>query len=328
MAFIEADYAFDQTKLDFNAVFRVPHQNSTFLPDPFSLVGASVQVGTVKLNLPPNTINFTSGVFAQANTGLLNEGVVGDNFVYNSQGLIATGTAKGAFQHSHETGYDFLMVGFSISAADVNAAALTADRGDELGLVAQILAGNDLFVLSNARDRVTSGAGKDLIYAQGGNDRVSSGDGADLVLAGAGADTVLGGLGADILLGGAGSDQIFGGGGNDTIVGGAGNDTLVGDGGADRFVFATGAGQDHIRGFAVGTDKIAIQSGAADFAALAITQDGSDTVIRFGTVKITLDGIDDATITASSFQFASGLPHAGVAEAAAQQWLVGWDYMA
>ncbi len=326
MAFVGADYALDQGLIDFNAVLRVPHQTVTFLPGTGKFEGETIPVGKISLGVPDHTFVPTSGVKSVADTGFLFESLVGHDFAYDA-GRLVGGIATGAIIRSHQTGADLAMVGMSISAADFSAAALTASTVDDRAIIGRILAGNDLLDLSGEKDWINSGAGKDLIASGGGNDNVSAGSGADLVTAGAGADTVIGGLGADILLGEAGSDRIFGGGGNDTIVGGAGNDILVGDGGADRFVFARGAGQDHIRGFTVGSDKIAIESGAANFAALAITQLGNDTVIRFGTVKITLDGIDDATVTATSFQFANALPHIGVAGAAAQQWLDGWNYL-
>ncbi len=103
----------------------------------------------------------------------------------------------------------------------------------------------------------------------------------------------------------------------DTIIGGLRNDILKAGGGAEGFIFGTGTGQDHICAFKMGPCKIANQSRAATFAALTIPQSGAHTVISFGTIKITLDGIDDATVTAASFRFADVPPRQGKGKAAA-----------
>ena len=63
-----------------------------------------------------------------------------------------------------------------------------------------------------------------------------------------------------ILDGGLGNDEIIGSEGRDVIFGGTGNDTLTGDGAADTFIFSTkaGNGNDVIKDFRIGEDKIAL----------------------------------------------------------------------
>ncbi len=329
MAIVYSETTLNLSSVDLNLAFRTAH-TAQILAATFNKVLETqhINVGGSTVTIPGGQVSFNTAWTVQSDTGLAATVLAGTDFVSDTGAEHLTGgSASMILGKSDGSHIDFGIVGFSVPAVDFDSAAHSASLQDDAALFARILAGNDLFSAGFGKDRIDSGAGKDGIVSGGGNDRVNAGSGADLVMAGAGADTVIGGLGADILLGEAGSDRIFGGGGNDTIVGGAGNDILVGDGGADRFVFARGAGQDHIRGFTVGSDKIAIESGAANFAALTITQEGSDTVIRFGAVKITLDGIDDATVTATSFQFANALPHIGVAGAAAQQWLDGWNYL-
>ena len=88
---------------------------------------------------------------------------------------------------------------------------------------------------------------------------ILAGDRRDNVLdGGAGDDTLYGGPGGgdDLMLGGVGDDTIYGGQGVDTLIGGTGSDRLIGGFGADTFVFEPGHGEDTIRDFAIGVDRI------------------------------------------------------------------------
>jgi Ca2+-binding RTX toxin-like protein len=72
-------------------------------------------------------------------------------------------------------------------------------------------------------------------------------------------ETVRGARGADFLAGTAGGNVLFGNDGNDFLLGRGGSDTLIGGDGADRFVFENAAGgNDRIRDFTVGEDRIAL----------------------------------------------------------------------
>jgi len=59
-----------------------------------------------------------------------------------------------------------------------------------------------------------------------------------------------------VLVGGAGSQTLVGGAGADTITGGAWKDDLTGGAGVDTFVFQKGDGQDTVRDFQTGVDKV------------------------------------------------------------------------
>ncbi|MFC0811281.1 calcium-binding protein [Paracoccus panacisoli] len=117
----------------------------------------------------------------------------------------------------------------------------------------------------------------DMAYGRGGDDRITLAGGDDFGFGGPGADQIDGGTGHDVLLGGDGDDSIGGGEGDDVVEGGAGNDTLSGgpgvnlikgDAGDDVMIAgpgvdwfyldAAGDGQDTIRGFAWGTDRLVV----------------------------------------------------------------------
>ena len=74
-----------------------------------------------------------------------------------------------------------------------------------------------------------------LIESNIGNDSLSGAAGNDTLIGNDGNDTLDGGLGNDSLGGGNGSDNLTGGAGNDTLIGGAGTDTLAGGLGDDTY---------------------------------------------------------------------------------------------
>jgi len=105
-------------------------------------------------------------------------------------------------------------------------------------------------------DKLIGGRGDDKIVGNDGNDWLIGKRGADQISGGAGDDRLIGGRGQDVLQGGTGDDVLKGGGGADILIGGEGNDLLVGGRGADTFVFFEDSGNDAIRGFERGRDKI------------------------------------------------------------------------
>jgi Ca2+-binding RTX toxin-like protein len=117
------------------------------------------------------------------------------------------------------------------------------------------------------------------------------------------ANRLEGDAGNDTLQGGAGDDTLLGGSGADRLGGGMGNDLLEGGLGADQFVFNTGGGNDIVADFEDGLDRILIGTGAESFSDLSLSENGSDTVITFSDVIITLAGITQAQITDSDFLF-------------------------
>jgi Ca2+-binding RTX toxin-like protein len=117
------------------------------------------------------------------------------------------------------------------------------------------------------------------------------------------ANRLEGDAGNDTLQGGGGDDTLLGGDGDDRLGGGIGNDFLEGGLGADQFVFNTGGGDDYVEDFEDGFDRIRIGTGAESFSDIVLSEVGSDTMITFSDVSITLAGISQTQITSSDFLF-------------------------
>jgi Ca2+-binding RTX toxin-like protein len=121
-------------------------------------------------------------------------------------------------------------------------------------------AGNDVFIVDSAGDKVSDFAGTDTILLRTGSINLGgsfienvTGDIAGLAF------SITGDVVANVLTGGALADTINGGLGNDTLIGGAGNDSLIGGTGLDQFIFnaALGAANvDTIQGYTVSDDTI------------------------------------------------------------------------
>ena len=140
--------------------------------------------------------------------------------------------------------------------------------------------------------------GADLAFSGAGNDTVGAGDGNDTIYGGGGDDSLGGEGNQDLIFNGEGSDTVYGGVSEDTLWGGAGDDLLHGgdigglpdasDGDGDVFAFEAGNGNDTIGDFEDDLDQILINGFA--FADLSISDDGTDALIAFDDVTITVIG--------------------------------------
>ncbi|GIX12909.1 MAG: hypothetical protein KatS3mg118_0868 [Paracoccaceae bacterium] len=121
------------------------------------------------------------------------------------------------------------------------------------------------------RDRITGNKLANTLDGGTNNDRLFGAQNNDLILGGAGRDRVMGEDGDDTLHGGADSDVLGGGDGADRLDGGAGDDFLSGGAGADVFILAPDAGNDRIRDWEDGIDRIDLSALAIAYDALTIT---------------------------------------------------------
>ena len=143
--------------------------------------------------------------------------------------------------------------------------------------------------------------GTDVHFGSDGDDEIYGFAGNDFLYGGAGNDEIYGGDGIDLLSGGAGDDTLSGGDGIDWLTGGAGDDTLSGGAGANTFAYGSRTfGQDVIKDFKIGTDKLNFTGSGLSLADLEIVKnDDGDAVVKVkGTDhKITLKGVTGLTET-------------------------------
>jgi|TARA_Y100000815_G_scaffold273314_1_gene304259 Ca2+-binding RTX toxin-like protein len=150
--------------------------------------------------------------------------------------------------------------------------------------------GDELFGLSQ-NDVLRGNGGNDKLFGGGGADRLEGGNGRDRLYGDNGTDKLDGGAGKDKLFGGAKRDVLFGRGGDDLLRGDTGNDKLFGGAGADTFFFSKGDGKDTIKDFTLGEDLIQIGRGASHIGQLDFDKSGSDVIISFRNVEITVEDI-------------------------------------
>ncbi|MGV6847843.1 MAG: calcium-binding protein [Marinibacterium sp.] len=151
--------------------------------------------------------------------------------------------------------------------------------------------GKDKLTGTGGDDVIKALAGNDIVNAKAGKDVVDGGAGRDKLSGGGGNDKLNGGKGNDTLIGGKGKDVLKGGGGKDVLTGGQGKDKLIGGGGADTFEFKKGDGKDTITDFDLGVDVISIGKGANKMANLSFQKAGSDVIVSFANVEITVEDI-------------------------------------
>ncbi|WP_052254159.1 M10 family metallopeptidase C-terminal domain-containing protein [Leisingera sp. ANG-S5] len=164
--------------------------------------------------------------------------------------------------------------------------------------------GSDLLRGGGGLDTISGGSGDDTVYGGTRGDRLYGDSGQDEVHGGKGYDQIHGGGGEDKLFGGNGKDKLFGGNGQDVLYGGAGEDTLKGGSGNDTFTFKTGAGQDIITDFAVGSDQVHLDFTSAELNALRFRnvagEDGGVLIIQ-GEDSLLLQGVSYSDLSSSDF---------------------------
>lgn len=160
-------------------------------------------------------------------------------------------------------------------------------------------AGDDLIEGGSGYDKLVGAGGRDTLLGGTGNDRLSGGNDRDRLDGGEGDDRLLAGRGNDRLSGGDGEDVLNGGGGRDRVDGGAGDDVLAGGGGADLFVLRAGGGDDRLRDFADGVDRIAVAE--EDFNRVETAIDGADLIVTLGDASLRLIGGADLTLDGGDF---------------------------
>ena len=228
----------------------------------------------------------------------------GTGFQVDGTGALTAGTVRAFFAATITGGVTetiFEARGLTLSAAALHAAFASPETSDDAALMAQILAGDDVICASDLADRIEGMAGNDRILGQLGNDTLLGGIGQDSLFGGAGDDRLLGDGDDDLLSGGLGRDTLLGGAGSDTLTGGAGDDVLNGGALADVFVLTRGGGRDIIQDYQDGVDRLDVRALTSDFAALTISQHDANAWVQYMGVRVTLLGVDAATLDAGDF---------------------------
>ena len=275
--------------------------DGNFVGAEFIVAGGEVLDAGTEVNdeLVENTAFFSQ---AEANTGVDENGTVElhPGFIPGGRILSEDGTTEGA--PAAFTGADFTADGYQVVRITVEEVTSVPP------IVVEPIEGTD------GDDRLRGTEGNDVIVALDGNDRLFADGGSDILDGGDGRDRLFGGDDRDILIGNMGDDFLNGGAGDDVLMGVTGRDVLVGGEGADLFVYGVGdggarnqneQGNDLIRDFEVGIDKIGLVDGELTFADITITQSGSRTLLGVastGEVLAALKGVDASSIGESSFE--------------------------
>ncbi|MDG4647055.1 calcium-binding protein [Roseibacterium sp. SDUM158017] len=183
-------------------------------------------------------------------------------------------------------GVDWLFGSFGNDV--LHGASFAAPSADTDALFGQ--EGDDTLHGGGGGDNLDGGAGADVLHGGDGADWLFGQSQNDLLHGDAGSDVLFGGDGDDLLEGGTDGDALDGGDGADTLAGGHGVDVLFGGAGADEFVFrAADEGEDLIRDFVTGVDRIVLDAaafglGAAGaLAGTGVWQTGEGLPSDFGT---------------------------------------------
>ncbi len=170
--------------------------------------------------------------------------------------------------------------------------------------------GDDDLAGDDGDDDLSGHGGDDHLDGENGDDHLHGNGGDDDLHGGAGDDKIVGNGGKDDLFGDEGNDHLKGQGNGDRLDGGADDDVLIGGGGQDVYVFARDFGDDVIKRFDHGKDKIDLsQINGLTFQQLAIERAHGDTIITIdkGTVTeatITIDKVTGGkTVDDSDFLF-------------------------
>ncbi|NVO25332.1 calcium-binding protein [Donghicola mangrovi] len=179
--------------------------------------------------------------------------------------------------------------------------------------------GSDSLFGGNQKDHLNGGSGNDSLCGEAGNDDLVGGGGSDSIDGGLGRDSlsgnfgkdiIFGGGGGDILIGGGGADTLFGGSGNDRLSGGGGKDLLEGGAGKDRFEFKIGSRTDTILDFEDDIDTLLLDIDLwggglrkAQVLSQFATENENGVVLNFGSEKLVIEGLTDASVLIDDIAF-------------------------
>ncbi|WP_234819693.1 MULTISPECIES: calcium-binding protein [Sinorhizobium] len=197
----------------------------------------------------------------------------GTGLTYNAYGEPITGTITS--YAAWYSGQQLFNVQGSVAATKIVAAAQTVGTSDDLGVIIEVLKGNDTISGGNLADVLYAFDGNDVVNGNGGNDFLYGYAGNDTIIGGTGSDRIDGGAGSDTasyatasvgitasliapasntndakgdtyyfienLLGSRFNDLLVGNSGINILTGGDGNDALIGGAGGDKLYGGNGS---------------------------------------------------------------------------------------
>lgn len=243
----------------------------------------------------------------------------GDDTILGNRGNDFIDAGAGADSIDGGGGIDRVWYGDSGSGVTVN---LLSGKGLGGNAEGDTYSGIERVTGSEARDTIIGTAVANSLKGQGGNDVIYGVDGRDVIEGQGGRDTLYGGNSNDVVLGGADNDFVYGNRGFDQLDGGTGDDELFGGNDVDYFRFttegSTGFGNDIIRDFDDGADRIDVRKVASVSDATQKADEFSDFTISTSAIGIKIkfeagqviyidnstNGMDINDVTASDFVFA------------------------
>ncbi|MEH2229333.1 MAG: esterase-like activity of phytase family protein [Nostoc sp.] len=214
-------------------------------------------------------------------------------------------------------GEDTVLVGSdsSVSTGEGNDRIFIGQNGPVQSITADGGNGNDVITVveANGSNNLLGAAGDDsLTVIEGSRQSSFGGSGNDTLKSGGSNNRLYGGSGDDKLFSNI-NDSLSGGDGDDVLFAGQqGGNRLTGGTGADQFWIANASlptSKNIVTDFAIAIDKIGLGGvGIAQFSALTLLQQGSDTIVKTGNTElVSLLGIAAASLTANDFVFSASV---------------------
>ncbi|MEH2084642.1 MAG: phytase [Nostoc sp.] len=242
-----------------------------------------------------DTVNLEPGQFFSAGDGAdFVEGAEGNTILAgNGDDTVLAGSNSSV---SGEDGNDRIFIGQNDSVQNTSA---DGGNGDDVISVVEASGSNNLFgaagddnltVIEGTRQSLFGGSGNDILTSNGSNNRLYGGSGDDKLFSNV-------------------NDSLFGGDDDDVLFASQqGGNRLSGGTGADQFWIANASlptSKNIVTDFAIGIDQIGLGGvGIAQFSALTLLQQGSDTLVKTGNTELaSLLGIRANILTANDFVF-------------------------
>jgi Domain of unknown function (DUF4214)/RTX calcium-binding nonapeptide repeat (4 copies) len=187
MANVFSNIPFDYKTLDINVLVRYG-------------IGSTFQDN---INISFNGFNYEDvALFQYRNPGHVNAYFGGHSVTLDAAGYATSGVVTGFFETiwdgtSWVPGWGIQNISYPV--VSLSQAALTLDTRDDFRVISDMLASDDLIVLSQFNDQMRGFLGNDRILGNSGHDVIYGDEGNDRLVGGSGNDYLDGGLGLDVI---------------------------------------------------------------------------------------------------------------------------------